>query len=293
MRRVAFTTALAITIVNLAAPAKVSADGASMRLDVRIHRHRAMLDVSIDGHPAHMVLDTGASQTLLMADAPGRLGLPPADDHPPEQRMSYGQPFQVRFYRARHIAFAGLVRDVADLPAVAGGDAEAGIDGFFTDDRLLQADFDFAHARVDLDGDRAPGWTREPGAVSVILEDRPRPFGRAVVNGQVLRVLFDTGSPVSSMTLAAAQRAGMTVAGKPDDDVSGVGTAAPLRAWTSRIPALGLGSRVVRDVPIQVVDKPNASADMIAGFDFFMRHRVWIDAKGHRLVFRMTDDTLF
>jgi hypothetical protein len=35
-----------------------------------------------------------------------------------------------------------------------------------------------------------------------------------------------------------------------------------------------------------VIDKANASADMIAGFDFFLRHRVWIDLRHNRLVFQ-------
>lgn len=286
MRYASSALALAITIINQAAASAVSADCRPVRVDVSLHDRRAVLEVAIDDRPAHMVLDTGASQILLMADAPGRLSLLPATDHPPEQRRSYGQAFLVQFVRARHIAFAGLTREVTDL-AVA-GDIEAGIDGFFTDDRLQEADFDLTQGHVDLACGGAPEWTRAANAVSLPLEDGPRPFSQVLVNGQVLRVLFDTGSPVSSITLQAAQRSGVPVGNVPDEDAAGVG-GGPLRTWASRISEIGLGGQVTRDVPIQVVDKPNASADMIAGFDVFLRHRIWIDRKGRRLVIQMTD----
>ena len=280
----------AVIALWLGLPMAASAGCPPARVNIRVAHQRAMLDVAIDGKPAHMVLDTGASQILLMGDAADRLGLPPADDHPPERRMSYGQAFQVRFVHARHVGFAGLTQDVADLP-VAAGVVETGVDGFFTDDRLQEADIDVAEGFVDLGCDSAPAWTHEAGAVSLPLEDKPRPFGQAMINGRVVRVLFDTGSPVSSMTLAAARRSGVPVAGAPDGNASGVGTDMPLRAWTSHIAAISLGDRVARDVSIQVVDKPNASADVIAGFDFFLRHRVWIDRKGGRLVFQVLDGT--
>ena len=286
MRYAPFALALVITIINQAAPSAASAACQPVHLDVRLHDRRAMLDIAIDDRPAHMVLDTGASQILLMADTPDRLGLVAAADHPPEQRRSYGQVFQVHFVRARHIAFAGLSREVTDL-AVAGS-IEAGIDGLFTDDRLQQADFDLAQGRVDLVCDGTPEWARAANVVSLPLEDGSRPFSQAVINGQVLRVLFDTGSPVSSMTLQAAKRSGVPVGKAPDEDAAGLG-GSPLHAWAGRIAEMRLGGQVVHDVPIQVVDKPNASADMIAGFDVFLRHRIWIDRKGGRLVIQMSN----
>ena len=259
-------------------------------LAVRVKGDRPMLDIAIDDRPAHMVLDTGTSQTLLLADAPARLGLPAAADHPPEQRLSYGKAFEVRFVRIRRIDFAGVTKTMADLPVATGGGTEAGVDGFFMDDRLQQADFDFAGGRVDLYCDGAPAWIHGPDVFSVPLEDKSRLFGQALVNGQAVRVLFDTGSPVSSMTLAAATRTGVPVGATSDAGEAGIGMDTPLRAWTTRIAGISLGGRVADAVPVEVVDKPNASADMIAGFDFFLRHRVWIDRMGRRLVFRAGDD---
>jgi len=276
----------AIIAFCLAAPVTARADCRPVTVDVQVRDARPVIEVTVDGHVAHMVLDTGASQILLMPDAPARLGLPPADGHPPEQRLSYGRPFTVRFVRARRLAFAGATTALDDLPAIAGGPGEAGIDGFFTDDRLQQADIDLAHGRIDLYCDGAPAWIHDPEAVSVPLEDKRRLFGPATVNGRPVRVLFDTGSPVSSMTLAAAARSAVTVGDSPGEGARGVGSDTLLRAWTAHLGELDLGGRVSRDVAIEVVDKPNASADMIAGFDFFWRHRVWIDKKGRRLVFQ-------
>ena len=278
---------MVVIALGLTRPALAAAQCRPVHVDLHVRDQRALVDVAIDGRPARLVLDTGASQILLMNDAPDRIGLPPADDHPPEQRMSYGRPFQVRFVHARHVALAGLVRDITDLP-VAGTDGETGVDGFFTDTRLQEADINFGDARIDLYCDGAPAWTSGRDVIRLPLEDRPRPFGPAIVNGVALRVLFDTGSPVSSMTLDAARRSGVPVAAAPDDHAQGIGEGA-LRAWTTRIPLISLGGHSFHDVPIQVVDKPNASADMIAGFDFFLCHRVWIDRKGGRLVIQGAD----
>jgi predicted aspartyl protease len=280
----------AIIAFSLAVPVAAWADCSPVTVAVAVGDARPVIEVMIDGHAAHMVLDTGASQIMLMPDAPDRLGLLLAGNHPPEQRMSYGRPFPVRFVRARRIVFAGATTTIDDLAVIDGGGREAGIDGFFTDARLQQADIDLAHGRIDLYCDGAPAWTQDPDAVSVPLEDRPRLFGPALVNGRPMRVLFDTGSPVSSMTLAAARTAGVPVGDTPGEGARGLGMDAPLRAWTAHLRELDLGGRVSRDVTIQVVDKPNASADMIAGFDFFRRHRVWIDKKNHRLVFQAASD---
>ena len=265
---------------------RAAADCAQTRVPVHIRGDRAMVDVAIDGHDAHMVLDTGASQSLLMSDAPARLGLVMDEGHPAEQRMSYGKPFDVRFARIRRIGFAGTTTEVDDLAVAAGG--EAGVDGFFTDGRLLRADFDFAHGRVDLFCDDAPppAWTRRPGVSVVALDKAPRLFGVAFVNDHSVRVLFDTGSPASSMTLAAATRTGVAITGSPDTSAAGVGMTVPLRAWTATIALMRIGDEQTTDVPLAVIDKPNASADMIAGFDFFRRHRVWIDLRHNRLVFQ-------
>ncbi len=270
----------------LAAPA----GDAPVTVAVQVRGDRPLVEVTLDGRVAHMVLDTGASETTLMRDAPARLGLDLDDARPAEQSLSYGQPFTLRFARVHQVAFAGRTVTVDDVAVDADGGAEPGVDGFFTDDRLAQADIDLAHGRLFLDVQDAPAWTHQPGVATVALEDRRRLFGQAMVNGQVVRVLFDTGSPGSSMTLAAAKRAGVAVAGPPDDGVYGLG-ATRLRAWNARVADIRLGAARGRDVPMLVVDKPNASADMIAGFDFFRRHRVWIDRRHNRLVFTPIDDS--
>ena len=280
---------VAVTLALAGAASLAAAACPQTRVPVHVHGNRAMVKVTIDGRDAHMVLDTGASESLLLSDAPARLGLAMDEGHPAEQRMSYGKAFDVRFAHSRRIGFAGAVTEVDDLAAAAG--SEEGVDGFFTDGRLLRADFDFAHRRVDLscDGAAPPDWTRRHGVSVVTLEHASRLFGTAFINDRPVRVLFDTGAPGSSMTLAAASRTGVTVAGAPDTNASGIGMTQPLRAWTANLAQLRIGEDLTTDVPLTVIDKPNASADMIAGFDFFLRHRVWVDLPHHRLVFRAAD----
>lgn len=105
-----------------------------------------------------------------------------------------------------------------------------------------------------------------------------------------MRVLFDTGSTTSSLTLAAARRAGIRIDRPSDSSAAGLAPGSTLRAWTARVDAIRLGDGDEVNMPLLIVDKPHANADMIMGLDFFVRHRVWIDHNRHVLLFTASDD---
>lgn len=258
-------------------------------LPIAVRGERALLTVRLDGAPARLVLDTGAQpQAILFQDALKRLHLPMNAEHAAGQGMSHGRPFPMTFARVQSLRFAGETTRVSDVPVVSGGWSEPGVDGFFNDRRLQQADLDFGagDARLTCPGAAPPSWTQGSGVSTVRLETRVRLFATARVNGVAVRVLFDSGSPGSSMTLAAAGRTGVRVAGPPNAGEGGLGMTSPLRAWTTTLPSLVLGDETFQRPSLLVVDKPNASADMLIGFDFFATHRVWIDKAGGRLLFR-------
>lgn len=258
-------------------------------LAVTIQGRRALLTIGLDGTQARVVLDTGAQLgTVLLHDALQRLRLTVDAAHAPEQGMSHGRAFPMTFAAVRTVRFAGETANVSDVAVVSGGWSEEGVDGFFNDRRLQQVDLDLARGDVRLTcpGAPPPVWTQGADVSMVRLEPHVRLFGTARVNAVPMRVLFDTGSPDSSMTLAAAARAGVRVSGPPDAGQFGLGMASALKAWTTTLASLTLGAETVPRPVLAVVDKPQASADMLIGFDFFATHRVWIDKAGGRLLFR-------
>jgi predicted aspartyl protease len=248
---------------------------------------RALVTVAINGHDTRMILDTGASETVLFRDAPQRLGLPPSPHLAAAQTTSYGQPLAIHFVHAETVAFAGTLSRAVDLATLPTTQGDGTISGFFADPRLQQAEFDLARSALHLACPpyAAPRWAGRGDVTTVPLETVSRVFGAGSVKGATMRVLFDTGSPGSSMTLAAARRAGISIDGPADTATAGLAPGSALRAWTARVDALRLGDGAAMAMPLLIVDKPHANADIIIGLDFFLRHRVWIDRGSHVLRF--------
>lgn len=267
-------------------PAKAIAASCHKRtVDLRMENDRALVKVGIDGHPVIMILDTGASETVLLREAPDRLGLPPSPNLQAEETFSYGQPLSIHFVRAKTVEFASTVSSAVDLAVLPTTQGNGSASGFFSDPRLQEAEFDLAGGALHLSCPPypTPHWARQGHATTVRLENVSRVFGSGSVGGAAMRVLFDTGSPISSMTLAAAQRAGISVTGPSDGTASGLAPGSTLRAWTAKVIQVRLGDGDEIEMPILIVDKPHANADMIIGYDFFARHRVWIDRSRHIL----------
>jgi predicted aspartyl protease len=248
---------------------------------------RALVTPMIDGHKTPMILDTGASETVLFRDAPDRLGLPPSPNLAAAQTTSYGQPLSIHFVHAQAVEFAGTVSRRVDLAVLPTMQGDGILSGFFADPRLQEAAFDLAKGKLYLACPPyiAPRWARRGPVTTVPLEKVSRVFGAGSVRGVAMRVLFDTGSPTSSMTLVAARRAGIAVDGASDSTASGLAPGSALRAWSANVDAVRLGDGDAADMPMQIVDKPHANADIIIGFDFFARHRVWMDRSQHVLRF--------
>ncbi|WP_206244892.1 aspartyl protease family protein [Novosphingobium terrae] len=271
-------------------PATAGAHGLSChRRTVAVQRlgSRALVPLAINGRKMQMILDTGASETVLFHDTPDHLGLPPSPGLAAAQTTSYGQPLSIHFVRAETVAFAGITSHALDLAVLPRDQGSAIPAGFFADPRLQEGDYDLANRslRLTCAPFPPPRWTRQGKVTKVPLETVSRVFGTGSVKGVTMRVLFDTGSPTSSMTLAAARRAGLPVDGPADSVAAGLAPDSALRAWSVSVDALRLGDSDDIELPLLIVDKPHANADMIMGLDFFTHHRVWIDRSRHVLLF--------
>jgi hypothetical protein len=105
--------------------------------------------------------------------------------------------------------------------------------------------------------------------------------GEALLNGTKIRVVFDTGAPFSTLTLAAARRAGI----RPDSP--GV-VVAGKSSWIGLFATFILdeaGDEEMHNVRLRFSDFALDDADMLIGADFFRSHRIYVANSQDRLYF--------
>ncbi len=108
---------------------------------------------------------------------------------------------------------------------------------------------------------------------------------RIVVDGQVngapVRILVDTGSVLSLVTLSAAQRLGLSLRDASNVHVLGIGGETSARAVT--LHDLRLGQYAVGKLELPVFEARGMDADLVLGENFFERRTVEFDL-GHKVI---------
>lgn len=260
---------------------------------------RPMVTAKINGVDAQMLFDTGADQSLLFPRAEAKFQVTPAVVGKDSYGRSNGRVYKASVAVAADFVFAGAAyRDTAF--AVPESGFGPGIDGLLGQNHLQGADLeiDLAHGAIRMfepSGCEASDLAYWRGAQSESVVEMeagsagaPRFFGTARVNGVPLRVMFDTGTPDTHMTYEAALRAGVDPAKDGATPVAGgvgIGGGPPMSSWVARFGRFRIGDEQVQDAQLRVVEKPNATADMLIGADFFLSHRVFISRSQHRLYF--------
>ncbi len=125
--------------------------------------------------------------------------------------------------------------------------------------------------------------------IDIALADRREPHTKAVayLNGTKIHVLFDTGSPVSSLSLEAAKRAGITpgTSGVVDAGSSwGIGHKVR-KTWIARFASFKLGDEEIQNAKLRFGDLSLPGADMLIGADFFLSHRIYVATSQRKLYF--------
>ena len=265
---------------------------------------RSVVDTVTNGIANKFIFDTGADATMVKQSSSAKLGLEARDK---AQVMSFGQPVEVALAEVKSFEFAGraLHRLVFGLVDVAVLDDR--VDGFLGEREIGDSDLE-----IDLPGGvirffppaackgvEMAYWAK-PNVARVIelepfLSDRSRIFGTVSVNGAPLRAMFDTGTPTTLLTAKAAAKAGVT------PEQSGVSAAgysqgigpAQMRAWTASFAEFSIGGESWPHPTLDFADKPNATAELLIGADFFKTHRVFISKSQHSMAFTYEGGQLF
>jgi tetratricopeptide (TPR) repeat protein len=140
-----------------------------------------------------------------------------------------------------------------------------------------------------------PGEKFSSMAIQPITKFESHVIGTAYLNGKKIRVGFDTGAPVSILTVHAAERAGVKTTSP--GVVSGgayAGKQNVVSTWIAPFDSFKIGEEEIRNVKLRIddVDLPGA-ADMLLGADFFLSHRIYVAYGANKVLFTYRGGPVF
>ena len=259
---------------------------------------RPTVTVTIKGRPAHFLLDSGAAMNAISAELA-------ADETAgiskwliptiPAVLMGAGGK---RVYAARVIApeiqFLGeTFRDQMFTVSPRLG----AVDGLLGQSMLRQMDVEYdlrggvirlvkTHSCKTTD---MTYWVKEGQSYTKIpltWLDRLDPHAAAeiVINGQKMQATFDTGSPITFITRAAAARAGVKVTDPGVIPIGkGGGIDSDFDAWAATFEDVRIGDEVIRNAPMEIGDTRTDRFDVLLGADFFLSHHVYVSQSQSRI----------
>jgi len=264
---------------------------------------------AINGKPATMLVDTGASMIHLTLNGANRHGL--ALQPTPRRVHGVGGTSAIYMAEVRDFA-AGPARAARRqaLDVIAESDTTPAFDAIVGAPFLLQMDleFDLGAKRMRFlqarDCGQAPLALWQEDTVAVPFEGgterNPKPHFTVMVNGQALDAIVDTGAFRTVMSRAAARRAGIDVEApgaatgvKRLGDAGGIG---PDRAphWSAVFKTVAIGSETIRDAELGIIDaRGEMDADLLLGRDFLRTHRVLFAMSQRKLYFARTGGDSF
>jgi predicted aspartyl protease len=269
--------------------------------------------VALNGRPASLIVDTGATHTALSATAVRSLGLPGlwlTDG----VASGIGGALSRELVDLRELDLDGIripARNIPviglQMPAVEGGGPADGVLGASVLSRFdVEMDFPgrrlrlFLHAACDMEAPPWSGaWSRlpldfEPSNLDGLLHhndvenfangltvyrgephpNRARMFTVASVNGTPLVALVDSGAALSTLSPEAAARVGAPPLG---EGVLMVGADDhPVRGRVVRASSVAIGGDVRTGVALGVAPLDLDRADMLLGHDLMLDRRVFV-----------------
>lgn len=283
---------------------------------VRERYYRPVIDGAINGHKIGIMLDTGATHSVVWRNAVDRLGL--RTFQAPNQRyFTVEGEEQVDATDIAELRIGKAVRK--NWRALVFGQHPIGGDValLLGDDFFGQVDIEFnlaARAVKVFKANNCEGawlgyWGKE--VLAIPLESAEKIQFYVQINGKPVLAMLDSGAPVSKMSLEAAAELGITP--QSAGVVSGGCVRTPTRnlydTWIATFRSFAIGDEVIRDAKLHFAPLFNrmrkeelGSAlrrrldglpDMLLGADFLHSHRVLVSHSQRRMYFSYTGGTVF
>jgi tetratricopeptide (TPR) repeat protein/predicted aspartyl protease len=274
-------------------------------LPVTMQNLQAHLDAKINGHPVRFVVDSGAFFSMITPGTAAELKLP---QRPlPANFVIRGLGGDVVPYLTEvNLGIAGA--DLHNIQfLVGGGETGGGTAGLLGQNvlHILDVEYDFADGLIRIV--RAKGCEHadmvywDPSKDHHMVPLTPSDPGSrmttayAAIDGKRIRVMFDTGSNLSYVSLAAARRLGFDpkAPGVVDGGLwRGIGRR-PFHTWIMPVDSFSLGDEEVRHTQLRVGEADLPDVDMLVGADFFLSHHVYVANSVQRIFFTYNGGPVF
>jgi len=300
---------LLVSVLGLLAPAPAVSAGCTIskiaELPVTMRGLRPTIKARVNGVEGLFFIDTGAFFSFLSPAGAKKFGIPTRlleSDY-----RVYGVAGREKVSRATAHAFSIAGLAFHDVDFLVDGRFEDGIDGWVGGNLLAHADveYDLGNGVIRLfqpagDCKTTPmAYWAASGAYALLDIDRVSPTANAIqskatINGTPIEVIFDSGAPLSTLTLLAAQQAGVTpkTAGVVDGNPEGGGPRY-LQEWIGPFASLKVGDEEIKNTRLRFGEIQLGGRDMLLGADFFLSHRIFVSNSQRKLYFTYNGGPVF
>jgi hypothetical protein len=278
-----------------------------LSMPINMVDYKAIVTVQLNGMEAHLMLDTGASFSILSPGTAKRMGLGVT----PATITLIGVGGEIRPGVTNIKDFTVGTQTVHHMEMLVYGDqfSSGEIDGILGQNLMRAGDieFDLAHGVAHLfkdtgcqDSNLAYWHGSDP--VSVLrLEhldmQQPNVIADVYVNERRIQAVFDTGAGFSTLSLEAAGRVGITPRSPgvtPGGIIFGVGKEGR-DSWIAPFKSFRLDQEQIVNTHLRITDTYSLpkNSDMLLGADFFQSHRVLISYELRKMFFTYNGGPVF
>jgi len=236
-----------------------------------------MVDVKVNGKPAHFLLNSSAAVSTISAKFAA------------SQKLASSQVAGQEVVTVPKFELNGAALN--NEPFVKVEQVNAGADGVLGQTLLhrMDVEYDLAGGKVILakadgcDTSNMAYWAKDNDLISVMPLKPPEhdaPFTEVVilVNGVKLTALLDTAAPNSVITQAAAEKAGVKTT-----DAGVKALRAEPGHWRGEF-TVNVGGEEVKNAPLEIAQTKDAYYDVLIGADYFKTHHLYV-AYGQKKIY--------
>jgi tetratricopeptide (TPR) repeat protein/predicted aspartyl protease len=290
---IALGAALLVPRVQAAEGCKL---GRVAEIPVTMAATRPLITAKINNQEARFVLDSGMFYSMISVATAAQFNLKVKAGPFGLRIEGIGGSVTAQVATVKDFGIAGAL--IHNIEFLVGG-SEVGGAGLLGQNFLQQWDveYDFSKGVVrlfKLEGCRKNtlAYWRTPGQpysvtdIESVTQARFHTIGVGFVNGQKIRVTFDTGAETSVLSLRAAARAGIKT-DSPGVVEAGYGIGlgrGMVKSYLATASSFKIGDgEEIKNARLRIQDLDLVDADMLLGSDFFVSHHIFVANSQHKL----------